>query len=32
MYMAPEQVNHEPVGPRADLYALGRTMYAMLTG
>lgn len=31
-YMAPEQFGRGPIGPAADLYALGLLLYTMLTG
>ena len=31
-FMAPEQADSRPTGPRADLYSLGGVMFALLTG
>lgn len=32
MYMAPEQIRAEPLGPQTDLYALGAVMHHLLAG
>ncbi|HUS23614.1 MAG TPA: serine/threonine-protein kinase, partial [Candidatus Binatia bacterium] len=32
LYMPPEQVRREELGPRSDLYSLGAVMYQLLTG
>ena len=31
-YMAPEQAEAQPIGPKADLYSLGAVLYALLVG
>lgn len=31
-YMAPEQINSEPLTPRADLYSAGAVLFEMVTG
>jgi serine/threonine protein kinase len=32
MYMAPEQINGDPIGPASDLYSLGHIGYSLLVG
>jgi serine/threonine-protein kinase len=32
LYMSPEQVRRQPIGPQSDLYSLGAVMYQLLTG
>lgn len=32
MYMSPEQVRQDPLGPPSDLYSLGAVIYQLLTG
>ncbi len=31
-YMSPEQVRHQPLGPTADVFGAGATLYAILVG
>lgn len=32
LYMSPEQVRNQPLGPTSDLYAMGAVLYQLLTG
>jgi len=32
LYMSPEQIRRDPLGPTSDLYALGAVMFQLLTG